>query len=193
MLVAMPTAMPGAAVDQQVREARGQDDRLAACRRRRSATKSTVSCVDVAQHLGRQPRQARLGVAHRGRGPAVDVAEVAVAVDERVAHREVLGQPDERVVDRAVAVRVVLAHHLADDLRALDVLAVGPQAHLVHHVQDAPVDGLQAVPHVGQRAPDDDRHRVVEIRRAHLLLEPARLDVAAADGVDRGHRQRVLL
>ena len=51
------------------------------------------------------------------------------------------------------------------------------------------MDRLQAVADVGQRAPDDDRHRVVEIRRAHLLLEPARLDVAAADGVDRRHRQ----
>ena len=61
--------------------------------------------------------------------------------------------------------------------------ARGPEAELVHRVQDAPVDGLQAVAHVGQRAPDDDRHRVVEIRSAHLVFERARLDVAAADYV----------
>ena len=79
--------------------------------------------------------------------------------------------------------RVVLAHHLADDLRRLDVLAVGLQAELVHHVEDAAMDRLQAVAHVGQRAADDDGHRVIEVRRAHLLLEPAGLDVAAADGV----------
>jgi hypothetical protein len=43
----------------------------------------------------------------------------ALPVDER-AHREVLREPDEGVVDRLVAVRVVLpAHHLADDRRAL--------------------------------------------------------------------------
>ena len=81
--------------------------------------------------------------------------------------------------------RVVLAHDLADDLRALDVLAVRLEVQLVHHVQDAAMNGLQTVADVGQRPPDDDRHGVVEIRRAHLLLEPARLDVAAADGVDR--------
>ena len=79
------------------------------------------------------------------------------------------------------------AHHLADDLRTLDVLAVRLQAELVHHVQHATMDRLQPIAHVGQRAPDDDGHGVVEVRRAHLLLEPTRLDVAAADGVDRGH------
>src|SRR4029079_3716853 len=49
-------------------------------------------------------------------------------------------------------------------------------------------DGLQAVAGIGQRAPDDDRHGVVEIRRAHLLLEPAGLDVAAGYDVGAGHQ-----
>ena len=116
-------------------------------------------------------------------GVVVDRAEVALAVDERVAQREVLRHADERVVDRRVAVRVVLAHHVADDAGALDVRAVRLQAVLVHREQDAAVDGLQAVADVGQRAPDDDGHGVVEVGGAHLLLEPARLDVAAADQV----------
>ena len=30
---------------------------------------------------------------------------------------------------------------------------------------------LQAVADVGQRAPDDDAHRIVEIRLAHLVFE----------------------
>jgi hypothetical protein len=76
-------------------------------------------------------------------------------------------------------VRVELAHHVADDARRLRVRAVRLQAVLVHREQHAAVDGLQAVADVGQRAPDDDGHRVIEIRRAHLLLEPAGLDVAA--------------
>ncbi len=49
------------------------------------------------------------------------------------------------------------------------------------------MNGLQSIAHVGQRPADDDGHRIIEIRRAHLLLEAARLDVAAADGVDRRH------
>ena len=33
------------------------------------------------------------------------------------------------------------------------------------------MNGLQAVAHVGQGAPDDDAHRVVEIRLPHLVFE----------------------
>ena len=116
MFVAMPTAMPGGAVDEQVREARRQDERLAL---RLVVVRAEVDRVGVelAQHLLGELREARLGVAHRGRRIVVDRAEVALAVDERVAQRERLGEAHERVVDRRVAVRVMVAHHVADDVR----------------------------------------------------------------------------
>ena len=62
--------------------------------------------------------------------------------------------------------------------------AVRLQAELVHRVEHAAVDRLEAVADVGQRPADDHAHRVVEVRRAHLLLELARLDVAG-QGVER--------
>ena len=46
----------------------------------------------------------------------------------------------------------------------------------MHRVEDAAVHGLEPVAHVGQRAADDDGHRVVEVRRLHLVLERARLE-----------------
>jgi hypothetical protein len=165
-------------VDEQVREARRQDRRL---RKRAVVVRDEVDGVgvEVAQHLPRERGHARLGVAHGRGGIVVDRAEVALPVDERGAHREVLREADQRVVDRRVAVRVVLAHHVADDAGALRVGPVRLQPRLVHRVQDAAVDRLQSIADVGQRAPDDDRHRVVQIGGAHLLLEPAGLDVAA--------------
>ena len=126
------------------------------------------------------PRQPALGVAHGGRRVVVDVPEVALAVDERVAQRERLRHADERVVDRLVAVRVVRAHHVADHARALEPRPVRLQPGLVHRVEHAPVHGLQAVADVRQRARDDHAHRVVEEARAHLLLELARLDAAGS-------------
>ena len=119
--------------------------------------------VDVGQQLGRDGRHARLGVAHGRRRVAVDGAEVALAIDQRVAQREVLGQADERVVEGLVAVRVVLAHHLADDRGALAVRGARGQAHLVHRVEDPAVDRLEAVAHVRQRPADDHAHGVVEV------------------------------
>lgn len=55
----------------------------------------------------------------RQRGIAVDGAEVAVAVDEHIAHGEVLRQTHERIIDRRVAVRMIAAQHVADAGRGL--------------------------------------------------------------------------
>jgi hypothetical protein len=113
-------------------------------------------------------RQPRLGVAH-GRGAvAVAAAEVALAVDQRVALRKVLRHAHQRVVGRAVAVRVELAQHVAHHAGALHRLgrrcwAGKAQAHAVHGVQDAALHRLLAVAHIGQRAALDDRQRVFQV------------------------------
>ena len=98
--------------------------------------------VDVGEHLGRETGQARFGVAHGGRRVAVDRAEVALAVDERVAQGEVLREANHGVVDGGVAVGMVVTHDVADDLGRLGVLLVELEAHLLHAVEDATVDGL---------------------------------------------------
>ena len=52
--------------------------------------------------------------------------------------------------------RVVLAHDVADDARALGEAAVRAVAAVVHRVEHAAVHRLEPVAHVGQRAADDD-------------------------------------
>jgi len=79
-----------------------------------------------------------------------------VAVDEHIAHGEILRQTDQSVVNGSVAVRMIAAQHVADAGRRLFERLVARQAIFVHGVQDAAMDGFQAVAHVGQRAPDDD-------------------------------------
>ena len=130
--------------------------------------------LDVRHHRRADAGQARLGVAHGGRRVAVDGAEVALAVHQQRAHVAGLGHAHQRVVDGGVAVRVVVAHHLADDLGALAVGAARLQAHLLHAVQHAPVGGLQPVAHVGQRAADDDRHGVGHVGLPHLVGDVGR-------------------
>ena len=122
-----------------------------------------MSLIDLGQHLVGDARQAALGVAHRRGAVAVERAEVARPVDQRIAQRERLRHADERLVERGVAVRVIAAHHVADDLRALAVLGVGGEVLLPHRVEDAALHRLEAVAHVGQRARGDDRQRVVQV------------------------------
>ena len=160
---------PRRAVDEQVREPCRQYERLALGVVVVRAEVDRVG-VDVAQHLRRDAREPRLCVSHGRRRVVVERAEVALAVDQRVAHGEVLREPDERVVDRGVSVRVEGPHDLADNAGALPVRAPRLEAAAVHRVQDAAVNGLEAVADVRQRPPHDHAHRVIEVRRAHLLL-----------------------
>ena len=107
-----------------------------------------------------------------------------MTVDQHVAQAEVLGHPGECVVDGQVTVRVVGAHHLADDLGALRVRTVRPEALLLHRVEDPAVNRLQAVADIRQGARNDDRHGVLEERALHLLLYLDRFDAATR------HRRR---
>ncbi len=170
----------GRAVDQQVGEARGQDGRLLRATVVVGAEVDGV-LVDVAHHLHRQRRHPALGVAHGGGGVVARRAEVALAVDQRRAQHPRLREADHGVVDRGVAVGVVLTHHVADDARALREAAVGAVAAVVHRVEDAAVHRLEPVTYVGQRAPDDHGHRVVDVGLLHQRLELDRLDALVAE------------
>ena len=160
----------GRSVDEQVGQPGGQDPRLL---ERGVVVGGEVDglLVDVDQELVGDGGETGFGVAHCRGAVAVDRAEVALAVDERVAQVEVLRHAHERVVNRAVAVGVVVLEDLADDAGALAVAGVVAKAHLLHRVEDAAMDRFETVAGVGQRALDDDAHRVVEIRLAHLRFD----------------------
>ena len=145
--------------------------------------------VDVRHELEGQGRQPALRVAH-GRGPVVGTpaAEAAVAVDERVAQRELLDHAGQRLVDGRVTVGVVRPHDVADDLGALVVRSVGPEPVVEHGVEDPAVHRLEAVAHVGQGPGHDDRHGVLEERALHLLLDLNGLDGTADRLVARRRR-----
>ena len=159
-----------AAVDEQVGEARRQDARLG---ERLVVVGLPVYRVllQVAQKLHGGLGEAGLGVTHGCRGVAVDVAEVAVAVDQRRAQAEPLGETDHCLVHREVAVRVVLTDNFADRPRRLLVRTVGEDAGLVHRVENAAMNWLQAVSDVREGASRDDRHRILDEGLAHLVAE----------------------
>ena len=164
------------AVDQQVGIGRRQDRRLLLALVVVRLELDRV-LVDVGEQRLGGAGQARLGVAHGRRRIAVHRAEIALPGDQRQAHGEVLRHAHHGVVDRGVAVRVILAHHVADDAGGL---AEGPRrivAAFLHGVEDAPLHRLQPVARVGQRARHDHAHRVIEVGAPHLLFDGDRRDV----------------
>ena len=164
MFVAMPTAMPVGAVDQQVRHARRQNFRLCLAvvvvgleidgllvdvfeqRRRRCAT-GALRCTAWPPADRRRP--SRSCPARRPAGSASRTAAPCGPTRRRSAESPCGWN---------------LPMHFADDLGALARGAVEVQPHLVHAEQDAAVHRLQPVADVGQRAADDHAHRVIEIR-----------------------------
>ena len=93
--------------------------------------------VHVVHECGSKVLEAGLGVTHGGWWIAFHGAEVPLAVNEHFPHRPRLGHVDKSGINRLVAVRVVIAHRLADDFGALQMLAVGLNAELVHRKKNA--------------------------------------------------------
>ena len=180
------------AIEQRKRQPRGQLARLfgGAVVVGREVDRAFVEFVEQQPCDAREPR---LGVAHGGGAVAVAAAEVALPVDERVALRKILRHAHQRVVGRLVAVGVKAPEHVADHARALDRLGrhrgVGPaiaQAHAVHGIEDAPLHGLLAVAHVGQRAALDDGERVFEVGTLGVSGQAGGLGVSAGGVEKRG-------
>ena len=165
-------------VHQQVGETAGENHRLL------ELTRVVVDevdgvLVDVGEHVERHRSETTFGVAGGGRR-LVERSEVALRVDERMTQAERLPHADECVVDRGVAMGVVLAHDLTGDTGAFHRGPVRERAQVVHAPEDAAVHRLEAVAGVGECTRHDDRHGVVEEGAFHLLLDLDGLD--GADG-----------
>ena len=76
---------------------------------------------------------------------------------------------------------MVLAHDLADGPCRLLVGLVRRDAGLIHGVEDAAVDRLQAIAHIGEGAGHDDGHGVLEEGGLHLFCHVVGLERTAVD------------
>ena len=166
----------GGTVHEQVGKTRGQDLWLLTALVEVGVPVHGV-LFNIAEHLVRDLGHSGLGVSVGCRGISVHRAEVAVALYERVAHGEVLREPDERVVDRLVAVRVVVTQHVADCGGAFFESLIRGKSALIHRVEYAPVHGLEPVPHVRQRPAHDDAHGIAHVALFHLANDLARDDL----------------
>ena len=110
--VAMPTAMPVEPLASRLGKAAGSTTGSFVFAVIGGAEIHRVLVQAVQQRL-RGFGQAAFGVAHGGGVIAVDIAEIALPVDQRIAHGEILRQAHQRVIDRLVAMGMVFAHHIA--------------------------------------------------------------------------------
>ena len=169
----------GGAVGKKVREGRRQDDGflvLLVVGRAKVDGILVDPLEEESCHLG----HARLGVPIGGRTVAVDIAEVALPVDDGIALREILREAHQCVIDRLVAMRVELTDDVADDAGAFLESRVGTDAHFAHCMDDATMHRLQAVPDVRKRAMHDRRQCIGEIALFECRLQVDRKNMVAA-------------
>ena len=127
--------------------------------------------VDIGHHFFGDALHAALGVSV-GRGRvAIDGSEVTLTIDQGITQRPWLGHAHQGVVDRRIAVGVVLLQALAHHTGAFGVALVVLQTFAVHGGENAAMHRLQSVTCIGQRTADDDRHGVSQIRPAHFLFD----------------------
>ena len=119
--------------------------------------------VDILEHELCNLRHANLGIAHRCRGVAVDRTEVAMTVGKHMAHGKVLCHADDSIVDRAVAVRMILTQDFANDTRRFLIRLRRAHAGFLHRVENAPMHRFQAIAYIRQCTSDNDAHRVVDV------------------------------
>ena len=127
--------------------------------------------INVGKQLRGDAGHADFGIPHGGGRVAINRAKVSLAVNERIAQREILRHTDERVIDSRISVRVVFANHVAHDTGRFLIWTIPFIPKVVHSVQDAAMDRLQPVTDIGQRSTNNHTHGVVHIGLPHLLLD----------------------
>ena len=124
------------AVHEQVRKLRGQNGRLGVPFVVRGDEVDRIE-LEVFEHRRRERRQAGFGVPHGGGRQAGDRAEIALLVDQHAPHVPVLGHADERRVDDAFAVRMVITAGVAGNLRTFHAAGAGREVEVVHRHENA--------------------------------------------------------
>ena len=158
------------AVDQQIRKPRRQHGRLAVPL---VVGRNEIDRVElqVVEHQRRDRRHAGLSIPHGRRGQSGDRAEIALLVDQHVAHVPILGHAHQRGINDRFAVRMIVTASVAADLGTLDSAGARRQVQIVHRHQDSPLRRLQPVAHVRQRPADDDAHRVRQVAIFELFFD----------------------
>ena len=168
------------AVDQQIREAGRQNGRLLVLAIV-VVLKIDGFFIDIADHFHRQRRHLTFGVTGCCGAKVTRRTEVTLTGNQRIAQRPPLHQTCQRIVDRGIAVRVVVTHDVADDAGRLGEGRSGSVSAVVHRVEHATVNRLEAVTHVGEGSTDDNAHRVVEVGALHFYLQVNRQDTVVVN------------
>ena len=159
----------GGTVDQKLRETRGQYSRLHIGFVEGGHHVDSIF-FQIHEHFFGEAFQTALGVTVGSSGVAVDTTEVTVTIDHAHTQREGLSQTHHGIVNRTVAVGVIITDDFPDDLCTLGVAVRFGQAEFFHSVKDTAVHGFEPVADIRDGAADVDTQRILQIGSMHDVL-----------------------
>ena len=92
-----------------------------------------------------------------------------MTIYEHLTHIPRLSHVDKRPVNRAVTMRMIFSHRIADDTRALLIRLIRTVVHLIHRVQNSSLYRLQSISYIRKCTGNDDRHRIIQKVSADFL------------------------
>ena len=154
---------PLCTVDQKIRHSRRKHKRFFFCLVK-IRTEIHDILIQICQiHFLCKFRQACFGITHCGGAVPLDRAEVSMSVHKDHAFLKFLRHHDKRVINRAVAVRMIFTHRISDDTGTFPIRFVVSDPQFIHIIQCPALHRFQSVPHIRQRPGNDHTHRVVDI------------------------------
>ena len=138
---------------------------------------------DIPQHFHGDLAHPHFRVPHGSRRIPVHRTEVPVAVHHQIPGGEILGQTHDGIVHRRIPMGMVFTQNIAHDTGGFFIGLVGQHPCLIHGIEDASMDRLQAVPHIRQSPLDNDAHGIVDIAFLHLVFYIDGNDFARGDGL----------
>ena len=123
---------------------------------------------------------AGFGVTHRGSAVAIDIAEIALAINHGEAGGEILRQANHGVVDGCIPVGMIFTDHIANHAGGLLEAGIGIHLQLAHRIKDAAVNRLQTIPDIRQSALCDGGQGIGEVT---LFKRLAQIDALEFTGL----------
>ena len=136
--------------------------------------------VQTIHQLDSRLGQTSLGVAVCRRIIAVDIPEIPLPVDKRIAERKCLREAHHRIVDRLVTMGMIFTDDIAHNTGAFFVPLRRIKLKQPHRPQQPPVYRFQAIAQIRQGPRGDRRHRVNQI-----AFGQGRIKRRINDGVER--------
>ena len=181
-----PHRNTGGAIGQQIRKGRGQHHGLF-FRAVIGFAKIDRALINILQQQLGGLCQACFGITHRRSAIAIDIAEIALPLDQRIARGKILCQPHQRVINGLITMRMKLTDDVPDNPRRLLERIARIQFQHAHRMQNAAVDGLQPVAGIRQGALSDRRQGIGEIALGQRLIKRFFENFPAFGGEDIAH------